>query len=380
MFLKVLIALMTIVQAAQSLSQRVAILGSGISGSSAARRLAENGLKVTVFEGGFGAGGRTSTRITRDEHQYQFDHGAQYIGSPKTKDFEKALLQWKSDGFVKDWSDGNFFTAKANLEVKMDEKKDRFVGYPKMSSICENLLKHENINLVTQTQARASLDDEGKWKLIHGKTKEDVGTFDWLIASDRNSANGRRKDLSSADVKDFANSVRKIKPIKSLTAMVVFDKPLDIGMDGVLFEGENYGSLGWIARDSSKPGRERDDGRECWVIQTNPDAAKALLEGKESLDEIREIAKTVLVDDLLKVLPSLKAGIVLPEIQECMGHRWGAAFPINTNTEYAEMDSQIFETKKFVACGDYFGKYSGRIEGAYLSGISAADKLINATT
>ena len=93
MFLKVLIALMTIVQAAQSLSQRVAILGSGISGSSAARRLAENGLKVTVFEGGFGAGGRTSTRITRDEHQYQFDHGGQYIGSPKTKDFVPAHLK-----------------------------------------------------------------------------------------------------------------------------------------------------------------------------------------------------------------------------------------------------------------------------------------------
>jgi hypothetical protein len=39
------------------------------------------------------------------------------------------------------------------------------------------------------------------------------------------------------------------------------------------------------------------------------------------------------------------------------------------------MESQLIADKQFVACGDYFGKLSGRIEGAYLSGLSAANQL-----
>jgi len=88
---------------------RVAVLGSGISGSAAARTLAEKGVKVTVFEAGRGVGGRMSTRRTRDEHNYQFDHGAQYIGSPKTDTFRHILDQWKSDDWVREW-EGDFWT------------------------------------------------------------------------------------------------------------------------------------------------------------------------------------------------------------------------------------------------------------------------------
>ena len=80
-------------------SLRVGILGSGISGATAARTLADKGVTVvTVFEAGYGVGGRTSTRITprssEDPEQttaYQFDHGAQYIGSPKTIEFQQTL-------------------------------------------------------------------------------------------------------------------------------------------------------------------------------------------------------------------------------------------------------------------------------------------------
>lgn len=63
-------------------SLRVAILGSGISGSSAARSLAEKGIKVSVFEAGYGIGGRTSTRIkptSEDNQCYQFDHGKCFV-------------------------------------------------------------------------------------------------------------------------------------------------------------------------------------------------------------------------------------------------------------------------------------------------------------
>ena len=368
-----------LMQTANSL--QVAVLGSGIAGSTVARTLADRGAQVTVFEAGRGIGGRTSTRRTRDESKYQFDHGAQYISKPKTDLFRDALDQWKEDGWVKHWS-GNFCTAD-NSGVKLeegDEKKERWVGYPAMNSICHNLLDHENIQVKLQSQANAlrKEDEDSKWELVHGKSKQNLGSYDWLIATDRNSGAHFRKDLSSANVKEFTSGLRGIKSVKSLTAMVVFEQPLGLGMDGIQFNDKDpkYGSLGWAARDTSKPGRERADGKECWVLQTHPDAVQGILKGLKKVDEHRERTKEVLVEDFLKSIPILTGDkdVHLSSVATATGHRWGAAFPI-LSPEFMEMDSQLIADKQFVACGDYFGRLSGRIEGAYLSGLSAADQL-----
>jgi len=366
-------------------SMRVAVLGSGVAGSTAARTLADRvpGIQVTVFEAGFGIGGRTSTRITRDKSRYQFDHGAQYIGSPKTNVFRDTLEQWKSDGWVKEWKGGGRFVSVDGMEVKEEEKKERFVGYPGMHSICRNLLHHENIRVKLQTRAHASASDDGNgWDLVNTKNKKHLGNFDWLIVSDRNSGSRNRKDLVNADVSEYQSGVRSIKSVKSLTAMVAFERHLDLNINAVQFSGkdERYGSLGWVARDSSKPGRERDDGHDCWVLQSHPDAAKKLLKGKYKVNEIREMAKDVLVRDFLKSIPHLMGvdedvdSVEHPPIATAIGHRWGAAFPIPTK-KIMDMESQVISSKKFAACGDYYGKLSGRIEGAFLSGRSAANEI-----
>lgn len=256
------------------------------------------------------------------------------------------------------------------------------MGFPRMNSICSNLLHHKNIRVKLQTRADASQIDGKGWSITHGKTKEDLGTFDWLIASDRNSGARRRTDLSSANVQEFTSGIRDIQSVKSLTAMVVFEKPLKLHVDGIQFTGKDaqYGSLGWAARDSSKPGRERKDGQECWVLQSHPDAAKELLKGKYKIGEIREMAKDVLVGDFLESLQHLSGsdsgtGSEIPSVVNAVGHRWGAAFPIPSE-EFTNMDCQLIASEQFVACGDYFGKLSGRIEGAYLSGRSAAHEIV----
>ena len=216
---------------------------------------------------------------------------------------------------------------------------------------------------------------------MHGKTQELLGTFDWLIATDRNSAAPYRNDLKNANVKDFTAKVRNISSVKSLTAMVVFENSLGLDMDGIEFSGNDpqYGSLGWAAKDTSKPGRERPDGKECWVLQSHPDAARELLKGKRNLTEIRELAKEVLVQDFLDSIPHLSDKEMTcpnPKVAMAIGHRWGAAFPIPSK-EFQTLESQLIAKEHFVACGDYFGPLPGRIEGAYLSGRSAAKALLD---
>jgi len=84
-----------------------------------------------------------------------------------------------------------------------------------------------------------------------------------------------------------------------------------------------------------------------------------------------------LVSDFLKSIPHLNNGedFEVPSIVSSVGHRWGAAFPIPPQ-EFLDKECELLASKQFVACGDYFGTLSGRIEGAYLSGRTAADEIL----
>ena len=60
------------------MTERVAIVGAGVAGLAAARRLAGHGIPVTVLEKSRGLGGRCATRRVRTgSDELRFDHGAQ---------------------------------------------------------------------------------------------------------------------------------------------------------------------------------------------------------------------------------------------------------------------------------------------------------------
>ena len=394
----------------------VGILGSGISGATAARTLADAGVQVKVFECGYGVGGRTSTRITTtvdDDNRFAFDHGAQYISQPKSSEFQQAMDAWQRQGFVQEWK-GRF--ASVNINSSEDSHlwrmhpetvpKLHYVGYPHMSSICQNLLNHENISIVCQSRACAAWDkNHKKWILsAHGNGKA-LGSFDWLVASDRLSASNNRADLREAGVVRFQSHVESIKSVPILALLVVLESSLkEVPFDGVLFgdsgdngdNGDNgdsssssSSSLGWIARDTSKPGRDRSDGQECWVIQSNPQAATCLLESiPETMDfeQRRALVREKTQDILWKefydfMVPKFIAPGRFPKASYKVGHRWSAAFPKLPNNDPAisAMDDDIYHDwdQQFVACGDYMGQYTGRVEGAYLSGLEAAKTILN---
>jgi predicted NAD/FAD-dependent oxidoreductase len=379
-------------------SARVAVLGSGIAGSTAARRLAEAGLKVSVFECGFRVGGRTSTRITRDEHKFVFDHGAQYIGSPKTEDFRRALAEWEGAGFVQEWKGRVADVVASSADPKgyaINQDgggKKWFVGFPRMSSICSNLLDHDNIDIVLQTRACAKYDDEdGRWTLTsHGDRKE-LGQFDWLICGDRLSATNNRADLRDTPLSSYKDEVDQIESVPILVLMIAFESPLvQLPYDGISFDDASteFGSLSWIARDTSKPGRERSDGGECWIVQSGSEAAKKVLEMTKDEPDfekrrelVREKAKELLLNDFVRAIQKLSGddNVAIPPIVSAVGHRWSAAFPLPSKSSQ-EMDCFADIDNNFIACGDYVGKLGlpGRVEGAYVSGSAAAATLLDA--
>lgn len=81
---------------------------------------------------------------------------------------------------------------------------------------------------------------------------------------------------------------------------------------------------------------------------------------------------------------------LLSKVGVSIGHRWSAAFPSLTEDASSILDQQSYvvngksrayvdSSTHFAACGDYLvGKHiQGRLEGAILSGIAAADSIIN---
>lgn len=423
---------------------KVAILGSGISGCTAAATLLDSPnnnnnscFDITLYEGGRGIGGRMSTRRITDEGGnllYQFDHGCQYISTPKTDYFRKELEKWKERGWVQPWK-GTFATIRAvpmssssssseKIELCIepsDDGKEKYVGYPSMNTICENLLlqttsEQSTLNIVTGTQARAvavhhsseeeTTGQEPPWQLYHNE--ELLGTYDWLVVTDRNSAQELRPDLADVNnVMEYKQVNKHIESIKSCTTMIAFEKSLPLPFDGLTFDynsnqaimRDEFKSLGWAARDSSKPGRNRnnhDDSPECWVLQSNPEEAARLLNRDElkgaTLPQIREKIREQMVNDFIDCIPTLmaKSGcddsnpMDIPNIVDSIGHRWGAAFPSfikpkgteDQNNMFQEMECQVFPEQQFVACGDYFGTYAARVEGAFLSGRAAAKEVL----
>ena len=167
------------------------------------------GHHVTVFEGGRAPGGRSSTRRTRQG--YQFDHGATYIGTPKSAEFAEAVREWSERGFLREWS-GRFYRVAADGTLEQ-EHDTRFVGYPQMGSVCEGLLSFGgggdgdgdgdgDIELVFETRANAVRHpDGGGWMLSSAKDGRELGMYDWLVCSDRLSAMAHRADL--AEVSEF---------------------------------------------------------------------------------------------------------------------------------------------------------------------------------
>jgi predicted NAD/FAD-dependent oxidoreductase len=130
-----------------------------------------------------------------------------------------------------------------------------------------------------------------------------------------------------------------------------FEEPLAVGFDGAFV---NVGPLAWVARNSSKPGRQ---GGEAWVLHATAVWSEQNLE----CDVAQVIAR--LRDEFAKRC----VGTELPAVTLAEAHRW----------RYAQPDTPLdapclYEgDRRIGVAGDWCG--GPRIEGAFLSGLALAD-------
>lgn len=358
---------------------------------------------------------------------YQFDHGCQSIHPPLTNEFRDELNRWKERGWVKQWQ-GKFGIIRCVREegsesegnvIFEETKEETYVGYPYMSAICEHLVANKSmegstLEIIAKTKACAvhvpskeganiiSSDAITSIWQIEKDDGKNLGNFDWLVLTDRNTARPNNPDLRHANLNPFPKWVNeKVSSDPICTTMITLDKPLSLP-DLMIFDNriasnlmeDKLGMLWRITRDTSKPGR-RSGNKERWVLHSTTRGAKRLLGRRDlkgaSLDKIRNTIKEKMVEDFENAIPFLmfmtrnsnedQKEKEMPKVAEAHGHRWGAGFPSHVQNGdkvnmFLEMDCYFDEEKQFLACGDYFGQYHGSVEGAFLSGKAAADKLI----
>ncbi len=317
---------------------RTAIVGAGIAGMSAARKLAEERHDVTVFEKSRGAGGRAARR-RRDG--FEFDHGAQYF-TARSRAFRDHVNAWRQEGVVEEWR-GRIVSLGAGRERSTSAW---YVGVPGMSSVARCLGR--GLKMHCGHRVDVAVREAAGWKLIFegGRT---AGPFDNLLLT---MPAPQAVELLSEACPPFAERCKAVRMLPCWAIMLALRDRLDVGFDAALVE--TAGPIRWLARNSSKPRRPAG---ETWVVHARSDWTIEHLERPR--EEVLE-RMTRSVEEIVgsRVRPSLS-----------MAHRWRYALVARPLGESCLIDEEL----GLGVAGDWC--LGPRIECAFLSGVEAAARL-----
>lgn len=311
------------------------ILGAGMAGLMAGKRLQDRGWRVSIVDKGRGVAGRMATRRW---DRATFDHGAQFFTArdPRFRRFVKA---WVQQGVAVQWSDGLPGTNGAETVYR---------GEPTMTAICKFMAAQ--LPVQTATKIAVVQRDEHGWTL----TDEQGGSY-------RSPRLLMTAPLPQCTALLEAGAVTLPATAADVLARISYDPCFAVmarltGPSGIPAPGGQHCDgpiLNFIA-DNFQKGISQTP---CVTLHSRGEYARRHWDmDKEAIAEAM----------LTAALPWLKSAV-----QDWQVMKWKYSRPRVSHTDPC---LEVPGDHPLVFAGDGFG--GARVEGAALSGLAAAQTLL----
>lgn len=317
------------------------IVGAGLSGLIAARTLSDADVRVTVLEREHKVGGRIRTDLVGEG---VFDHGAQFF-TVRSDRFEEISRGWLSAGIAAEWTRG-FADPQSEHQ---EDGHPRYKGTSGMTAITEHLAR--DLDVHTNTEAREIHSSERGWKVVAGSATQEAEAL--VLTAPAPSAlalidhNGVFLPPNAREV------LQSISYEPCIAVMALLDGPGRVPEPGGVQVGGD--PLFWVA-DNRKKGISE---APAVTIHAGPEWSR-----EQMREDDEKIADLLLEEAKDYIGTGVKATAV---------YRWEYSMPNSTHEDpvvYVEGPPPL------VFCGD---AYAGpKVEGAVLSGLAAAEKLLEA--
>lgn len=302
---------------------RIAVIGAGLTGLTAARDLHDHGHAVVIWEKARGAGGRTSTR--RGPDGLRFDHGAPYL-------HDGLLALEDVEGL-----------AAHRLTLPGGAARVEIVGAPSASTPAKGLA--HGLDPRTQTRVDTLLRTGDGWHLA-AEDGGALGRFDAVVVT---APAPQTAQLLADAAPGLATRAAGVDFAPCWSVMAAWDEPLGLGFTAA----EDIPGIARAVADDAKPGREPG---ERWVLQTDEDVSTAYLEAEP--------------DDVIALVLdrwAQRIGRTDPAPVHVAAHRWRYAQP------RTPLPETFLRADTLLVAGDWCG---GATAGAAIrSGAAAAAAL-----
>jgi renalase len=287
----------------------VAVIGAGMAGLSAAKRLHGAGAAVTLFDKGRRAGGRLATRHMDG---FTFNHGCQFFTA------RDAGFAAEMSAFSAPWPASG---------------EGRFAGVPDMAAIATGF--SEGLALRQHAHVRAIFRENSGWRLR--LDDGEVGAFDAVVIA---VPAPQAAILLEGIAHPFAAALTGVRLAPCWAVMLGFDGDVT-GPAAARREG---GPVSWLARENARPGAATAP--ISYMVHASAAWSAAHLE-----------------DDAEAVVAALtQAAGLAGRVAFSHAHRWRYALAETPLGQEFLLD----DAAGIGLCGDWC--LGGRLEAAYLSG------------
>ncbi len=313
----------------------VAIIGAGLAGLTAAKKLIASECDVTIFDKSRGVGGRIATR--RADAGLVFHHGLAYLRGASIE-FTEQLKQWCEQGVLRQWT-GQIVRLPLNGKpIPVQTAFTRYVSYPNATSLPKYLSAGLNLKLGVSIHRLERVGTT--WRLIDADQNLH-GTFDQLVIAVPPQQTTTLLGADHPACRQIASV--QMKPVWAL--MVGLEKPSGLTFDAARPEGS---PLVWMMRTIS---RSEDTNTECWSFHVDTEWSRHNLE--RTPDEIIALLR-----------PEIERVLGTSNLLHVAAHRWRYALagdPLGVAN--VRMDAE-----QLTIIGDWC--LGDRAEHAWLSGRS----------